>query len=95
MKMLPQTAPEVQQAFERGDFVTKETASTFNQISDDQALEHVNKSGKPQSQLEITGVLPPMSAPSCQKTPLAFAVSRGITHLSAISLPNLQMKELQ
>jgi len=46
MKMLPQTAPEVQQAFERGDFVTKETASTFNQIPDDQALEHVNKSGK-------------------------------------------------
>ena len=46
MKMLPQTAPEVQQAFESGDFVTKETASTFNQIPDDQALEHVNKSGK-------------------------------------------------
>ena len=42
MKMLPQTAPEVQQAFESGDFVTKETASTFNQI----ALGHVNKSGK-------------------------------------------------
>ena len=46
MKMLPQTAPEVQQAFESGDFVTKETASTFNKIPDDQALEHVNKSGK-------------------------------------------------
>ena len=46
MKMLLQTAPEVQQAFERGDFVTKETASTFNQIPDDLALEHVNKSGK-------------------------------------------------
>ena len=46
MKMLPQAAPEFQQAFERGDFVTKETASTFNQIPDDQALEHVNKSGK-------------------------------------------------
>ena len=45
-EMLPQTAPEVQQAFESGDFVTKETASTFNQISDHQALEHVNKSGK-------------------------------------------------
>ena len=37
---------EVQQAFESGDFVTKETASTFNQIPDDQALEHVKKSGK-------------------------------------------------
>ena len=46
MKMLPQTALEVQQAFESGDVVTKETASTFNQIPDDQALEHVNKSGK-------------------------------------------------
>ena len=46
MKMLPQTAPEVQQAYESGDFITKETASTFNQIPDDQALEHVNKSGK-------------------------------------------------
>ena len=46
MKMLPQTAPEVQQAFESGHFVTKETASTFNQIPDDQALEHVNKSEK-------------------------------------------------
>ncbi|CAH3171120.1 unnamed protein product [Porites lobata] len=46
MKMLPQTAPEVQQAFESGDFVTKETASTFNQIPDDQALGHVNKSGQ-------------------------------------------------
>ena len=38
--------PEIQQAFESGDFVTKETASTFNQIPDDQVLEHVNKSGK-------------------------------------------------
>ena len=46
MKMLPQTAPEVQQVFESGDFVTNETASTFNQISNDQVLEHVNKSGK-------------------------------------------------
>ena len=46
MKMLPKTAPEVQQAFESGDFVTKERASTFNQIPDDQALERVIKSGK-------------------------------------------------
>ena len=35
MKMLPQTAPEVQQAVKSGDFVTKETAGTFNQIPDD------------------------------------------------------------
>ena len=81
MKMLPQTAPEVQQAFESGDFVTKETASTFNQIPDDQALEHVNQSGKVAGGLVgitrtdsarwslIAGVLPTMSAPSCQKTP--------------------------
>ena len=46
MEMLLQTAPDVQQAFESGDFVTKETASPFNQIPDDQALDHVNKSGK-------------------------------------------------
>ena len=46
MKMLPQTAPRVQQAFDSGDFVTKETASTFNQIPEDQALGHVNKSGQ-------------------------------------------------
>ena len=35
-----------QAAFESGVFVTKETASTFNQIPDDQALGHVNKSGQ-------------------------------------------------
>lgn len=46
MKLLPHTAPEVYQGFQRGDFVTKETKSAFNQIADDQALEHVNKSGK-------------------------------------------------
>ena len=46
MKMLPQTALRVQQAFDSGDFVTKETASTFNQIPEDQALGHVNKSGQ-------------------------------------------------
>ena len=48
MKMLPQTSPVhvVQQAFENGVFVTKETSSTFNQIPDDQALGHVNKSGQ-------------------------------------------------
>ena len=45
-KLLPRSVPEVYQGFQRGDFVTKETKSTFNQIADDQALEHVNKSGK-------------------------------------------------
>ena len=34
------------QGFLPGDFVTKETHHTFNQIPDDQALEHENKSGK-------------------------------------------------
>ena len=42
MRLLPQTAPEVYQGFLRGDFVTKETHHTFNQVPDDQALEHVN-----------------------------------------------------
>ena len=46
MKRLPCTAPEVHQGFQHGDFVTKETKNAFNQIADDQALEHVNKSGK-------------------------------------------------
>ena len=46
MKLLPRTAPEVCQGFQSGDFVTKETKHAFNQIADDQALEHVNKSGK-------------------------------------------------
>jgi hypothetical protein len=32
--------------FMAGDFVTKETPQKFNQISDDQALEHINKTGK-------------------------------------------------
>ena len=43
MKMLPQTAPEIQQAFESGDFVTKETASTFNQIPSTRACKQVWK----------------------------------------------------
>ena len=46
MKRLPCTAPEAHQWFQYGDFVTKETKNAFNQIAEDQALEHVNKSGK-------------------------------------------------
>ena len=46
MKLLQGTAPVVHQGFQHGDFVTKETKNAFNQIADDQALEHVNKSGK-------------------------------------------------
>ncbi|KAL9979291.1 hypothetical protein ACROYT_G016935 [Oculina patagonica] len=46
MSLLPQSAPEVHQGFQNGDFVTKEALSKFNQIPDDQALEHVNRAGK-------------------------------------------------
>ena len=53
MKMLQQTAPEVYQGFQEGDFVTKETANQFNQIPDDQALEHVNRTGKVAGGVEI------------------------------------------
>ena len=48
MRLLPQTAPEVYQGFLRGDFGTKETHHTFNQIPDDQALEHVTSQEKQQ-----------------------------------------------
>ena len=46
MKRLPCIVLEVDQGFQHGDFVTKETKNAFNQIADNQALEHVNKSGK-------------------------------------------------
>ena len=47
MKLLPQVAPAVHQGFVAGGFVTKETRQQmFNQVPDDQALEHVNKIGK-------------------------------------------------
>lgn len=38
--------PDVYKQFMEGDFVVKSTHKTFNQISTDQALEHVNKVGK-------------------------------------------------
>ncbi|KAL8561204.1 hypothetical protein ACOMHN_029275 [Nucella lapillus] len=46
MNMLPTTAPEVHLGFLAGNFVTKETKQLFNQIADDQVMEHVNKTGK-------------------------------------------------
>ena len=46
MKRLPCTDPEVHQGFQYSDSVTKETKNAFNQTADNQALEHVNKSGK-------------------------------------------------
>ena len=46
MKLLTKTAPEVYEAFLRGDFLTKETENSFNKLLNDQALEHVNRSGK-------------------------------------------------
>ena len=38
--------PEVHRGFLNGDFVVKESAHYFNQVPDDQALEHYNKLGK-------------------------------------------------
>ncbi len=38
--------PDVYQQFMDGNFVVKATHKTFNQISTDMALEHVNKVGK-------------------------------------------------
>ncbi len=46
MSILPQTAARVFDEFENGNFVVKKTSKTFNQLSVDQALEHVNKQGK-------------------------------------------------
>lgn len=46
MSLLSQSAPEVHQGFENGDFVSKEALRKFNQIPDDQALEHVNRAEK-------------------------------------------------
>lgn len=39
-------APAVYNGFINGDFVVKETSHQFNQLPDDQALEHINKLGK-------------------------------------------------
>ena len=60
MKRLPCKAPEVHQGFQHGNFVTKEKKNAFNQIADDQALEHVNKSGKVAGGL--VGITPTESA---------------------------------
>ena len=46
MKQLEKTAPEVYLGFQSGDFTVKESNQRFNQIPDDQGLEHVNKMGK-------------------------------------------------
>ena len=53
MTRLPCTAPEVYQGFQHGDVVTNQTKNAFNPIALDQALEHVNKSGKAAG---ITGI---------------------------------------
>ncbi len=47
-EMLPWFAAfdQVHRGFQQGDFETKKTCKTFNQIPDDQALKHVNKTGK-------------------------------------------------
>ena len=46
MHQLEKNAPEVHRGFLNGDFVVKESANHFNQVPDDQALEHYNKLGK-------------------------------------------------
>jgi len=44
--ILETSHPDVYQEFMNGNFVVKTTNNTFNQLSTDQALEHVNKVGK-------------------------------------------------
>lgn len=51
MMQLELVAPEVFEGFIAGDFVTKETDNNFNQIPDDQAIEHVNRKSKVSSGL--------------------------------------------
>ena len=46
MKQLDQTAPEVYQGFQSGDFIVKESNQRFNQVPADLGLEHANKMGK-------------------------------------------------
>ena len=46
MQQLAETAPVVYEGFLKGDFVVKESAHRFNQIPDDQGLEHCNKIAK-------------------------------------------------
>ena len=46
MQQLESTAPDVHNEFTKGDFVVKESEGSFNQVSTDLALEHVNKLGK-------------------------------------------------
>ncbi len=46
MKMLEETALPVYEGFVRGDFAIKETDHRYNQIPDDQAVEHVNRKSK-------------------------------------------------
>lgn len=44
--LLETSHPDVHREFMNGNFVVKTTGNTFNQLSTDQALEHVNKVGK-------------------------------------------------
>lgn len=46
MQQLPVTVPEVSQQFEAGNFGVKRSGRPFSQIATDQALEHVNRTGK-------------------------------------------------
>lgn len=46
MYKLPHIAPEVHKEFMNGNFVVKRLNGNFNQLSTDQALEHINKNSK-------------------------------------------------
>ena len=68
IKMLLQTAPEVQQAFERGD-CHKEDSQHLQSNSRRPSTGARKQIWKGQTRLEIAGVLPTICASSCQKTP--------------------------
>ena len=46
MKQLEHTDPEVFEGFKSGDFTVKEANKIFNQVPDDQGLDHINKLSK-------------------------------------------------
>ena len=68
MKMLPQTAPEVQQAFENGNG-HREDGQHLESNSRRLSTGACKQTWKGQTRLKIAGVLPTISASSCQKTP--------------------------
>jgi hypothetical protein len=88
MKMLQETAPDVYQGFLDGDFVTKETSQKFNQISDDQALEHVNRNGKVAGGL--VGITRTDTA--CKRWCITYNERAQLTEFNIMSLVRKMMK---